>query len=309
MPRLVNLGSLCIDHVFRVPQLAGAGETLSSSSHEVFPGGKGLNQSLAACRAGAEVCHLGCVGSDGRFLLEVLEAAGVDTSGVRLLTDAASGQAMIQVNDAGENAIVIDGGANRRITSHDVDAAMARLAADDWLLLQNEINDLPRIFERLMDCPAKVAFNLAPVDGREQDYDLNSVDLLIVNEIEARALVTAEIAAEDDARVASTLADRFPAMDIVLTAGSGGLVHARGERLARLSAHPVDAVDETAAGDAFIGYLLAELLAGGSMFDALRSGSAAGSLAVTMPGAASSIPDENDVRKKLDEEPLEISHL
>jgi ribokinase len=249
------------------------------------------------------------VGADGRFLLETLETAEVDTSGVRMLTDAASGQAVIQVNDAGENAIVIDGGANRRITSGDVDAAIARLASDDWLLLQNEINDLPRVFERLSACPAKVAFNLAPVDGREQDYDLNGVDLLIVNEIEARALVTADSAAGDDEQVARTLAHQFPAMNVVLTSGSGGLVYASGEQLVRLPAHQVDAVDETAAGDAFIGYLLAGLLAGGSMLDALRSGSAAGALAVTMPGAASSIPLENDVRALLEKERLEFSQL
>ena len=291
MAKLVNLGSACVDHVYQVARLVGAGETAASFSHQTFPGGKGLNQSLAAARAGACVHHLGAIGEDGALLREVLLEAGVDVSGVAERAGVASGHAVIQVNQKGENAIVIAGGANRTITDDDRAAARALLAPGDWLLLQNEINDLPLAFEICRETGAKLAFNLAPVDGREQDYDLTLVDLLIVNEIEARALVPEGIAALEDAAVAAWLAEKHPGMDVVLTAGAAGLHHACGEAVERYPAVAVTPIDETAAGDAFIGYLLAALLTGAGMPDALRLASAAGACAVTVAGAASSIPE------------------
>lgn len=299
MPRLINLGSACVDHVYRVTELVGAGETASSLSHEVFPGGKGLNQSLAAARAGAAVHHLGAVGPDGGLLRQVLAEAGVDISGIVERSDSASGHAVIQVNDRGENAIVIAGGANRTISDEDRAAARALLEPGDWLLLQNEINDLPLALELSRDTGARLAFNLAPVDGREADYDFNCVDLLIVNEIEARAIVPEAVAALEDAAVAGWLAAEYPQMEVVLTAGSAGLHHAQGKEIRHYPAFDVTPVDETAAGDAFIGYLLAGLLAGQDITEALELGSAAGAQAVTVAGAASSIPELSLVRALL----------
>lgn len=296
MPKLVNLGSLCVDHVYRVAALVGAGETLASASHRVFPGGKGLNQSLAAARAGVEVLQFGCVGDDGQMLLEILRDAGVDTGGVRTLSAETSGHAVIQVNDRGENGIVIAGGTNRMLTDVDWQAALSSLESGDWLLLQNEINSLEEILGLAGDTPGRVAFNVAPVDGREQNYDLTSVDLLIVNEVEARALLGSATIERSDRAVAEALAVAHPGMDVVLTCGRNGLVYARGDDITHLPAFAVTAVDETAAGDAFIGYLLAELIAGETIADALRVGSAAGALAVTIAGAASSIPEQSAVR-------------
>lgn len=299
MPKLVNLGSACVDYVYRVTELVAAGETASSLSHEVFPGGKGLNQSLAAARAGAEVHHLGAVGEDGMLLRQVLLDAGVDVTGLVIRPDVASGHAVIQVNDRGENAIVIAGGANRTIADADRAAARALLQPGDWLLLQNEINDLPLALELSRDTGARLAFNLAPVDGREADYDFDCVNLLIVNEIEARAVVPGDIAAEENAVVAGWLAAKYPGMDVVLTAGADGLHHARGDSVVRQPAFSVTPIDETAAGDAFIGFLLAGLLAGEEMATALRLGAAAGAQAVTVAGAAGSIPDRAAVRALL----------
>jgi ribokinase len=299
LPKLVNLGSLCIDHVYRVTDFAGPGETVSSLSHQVFPGGKGLNQSLAAARAGAEVVHVGCVGEDGGVLLGVLRDADVDILDVRTVPEVASGHAVIQVNDAGQNAIVIAGGANRTIEPKDVRCAIERLAPGDWLLLQNEINDLPAVLDAASSRSARIAFNVAPCDGREQDYDLSAVGLLIVNELEARALVPNDLAAGDDATVATHLAAACPMATVVLTAGSSGLtwVGEGGGEARQLPAFPVAAVDETAAGDAFIGYLLAGLLGGESMERSLQLGAAAGALAVTAAGAGTSIPDRAAVRE------------
>ena len=287
--RLVNLGSLCVDNVYAVPNIAAAGETVASLSHAVHPGGKGLNQSLAAARAGAAVAHFGCIGADGHWLKDALAQAQVDVAGIREVPGA-SGHAVIQVNPQGENAITIAGGANRRLTEADFDAAYAGLSAGDWLLLQNEINDLERVLARAVETPAKVAFNVAPVDGRERNYDLAGVDLLIVNEVEAAALAGQGTRAEPETALA-TLCQRHPKSDVVLTLGRAGLLHGRGPARTALDAFPVTAVDETAAGDAFVGYLLAALLEGRGMREALRRGSAAGALAVTKAGAATSIPE------------------
>ena len=291
MPKLVNLGSLCIDNVYRVPGIAGAGETVSSASHEVFPGGKGLNQSIAAARGGAAVVHVGCVGADGAWLRDTLAAEGVDVGSVRTV-DAASGHAVIQVNDAGENAIVIAGGANRALAEDDVNRALALVRTDDWLLLQNEINDLDAVLRAASERHCRVAFNVAPVDGREGGYDLSGVELLIVNEIEAAALAGQS---RPEAAV-EALRKRLPNAAIVLTLGRDGLISADSSGVAALPAYAATAVDETAAGDAFIGFLMASLLAGEPMSEALRMGSAAGALAVAQPGAASSIPRLDAVR-------------
>ena len=295
MPKLVNLGSLCIDHVYRVPAFTGPGETVSSRSHEIFPGGKGLNQSIAAARAGVDVVHVGCVGEDGRWLKDALAAEGVDVSGLRV-AEGASGHAVIQVNEAGENAIVIFGGTNRTLVDEDMRAAVGRVASDDWLMLQNEINDIDLVLRLAEESGCQVAFNVAPVDGREAGYDLSGVRLLIVNEIEAAALAGTDGAADDWSEVMAALSERARNAAIVLTLGSGGLVYSAASGSATLPAYPVTAVDETAAGDAFIGFLMASLIRGESMEDALRMGSAAGALAVTRAGAASSLPASAEVR-------------
>ena len=292
MPKLVNLGSLCVDNVYRVGSIAAAGETVASASHDVFPGGKGLNQSIAAARAGAQVVHVGCVGGDGDWLRDTLAAEGVDVSGVRIV-DGSSGHAVIQVNDRGENAIVIAGGANRTLDNADVERALDQVRADDWLLLQNEINDLEEVLRLACERRCRLAFNVAPVDGREAGYDLADVHLLIVNEIEAAALA----GTTDPPTAAKLLRDRLPNAEVVLTLGKDGLIHAGANGLSRLAAYPVQAMDETAAGDAFIGFLMAALLAGDNIEPALRMGSAAGALAATKAGAASSIPTLTEVRK------------
>lgn len=300
MPKLVNLGSLCIDNVYRVPALTGPGETVASVSYEVFPGGKGLNQSIAAVRAGAEVVHAGCVGEDGVWLKDRLSAEGVDVTGVRV-ADTASGHAVIQVNDAGQNAIVITGGANRALEADHVDAALAQVKSGDWLLLQNEINDLNDVLRAAAKRQCRIAFNVAPVDGRETGYELAGVHLLIVNEIEAAALAGTDIDDDGDwTEVIGRLRGRAPAADIVLTLGRDGLIHAGGDHLTTMAAYDVQAVDETAAGDAFIGFLMAALIGGEPMTRALRRGSAAGALAVTRAGAASSIPSLDEVRALID---------
>lgn len=291
MPKLVNLGSLGIDHVYSVDHITGAGETISSQSHDVFPGGKGSNQSIAAAKAGAEVVHVGCIGPDGDMLIDVLTEVNVDVEAVRV-GDTATQHAVIQVDRQGQNAIVIFGGANLTINQQDRDAAISKMEPGDWLLLQNEINDLEKVLEQAADQDVSVAFNVAPVDGRESDYDYSNVDLLIVNEVEAAALA----GESDPERAFDVLTNRYPDMIVLLTLGRDGGIHGGG-RYPRVvyQAYAVDAVDETAAGDTFIGYFMAEWLRSQDLAKAVEDVSAAGAIAVTKPGAASSIPSRSEV--------------
>lgn len=294
--QLVNLGSLCIDNVYRVGAITRAGETAAASSHARFMGGKGLNQSLAAARAGVATAHVGCVGADGEELVAVLDAAGVDVSAIRRTPNAPSGHAVIQVDASGRNAIVIVGGANRLIETADVDVALDLVEPGGWLLLQNEINDVPAVLASAAARGARVVLNVAPVDGREAGYDLSSVAILIVNDIEAAALSGER---EPEGALAALTA-RHPSQHVVLTRGELGLLYGRGAERMSLQAFEVAAVDATGAGDAFIGYFLSRLIAGASMKDALTTGSAAGALAVTVAGAATSIPCAADVRAFLE---------
>ena len=291
MPKLVNLGSLGIDHVYAVDHISGAGETLASETHDVFPGGKGSNQSIAAAKAGAEVIHVGCIGPDGDMLINVLRDSNVDVNDVRI-GETATQHAVIQVDRQGQNSIVIFGGANRTINQHDRDAALSKIEPGDWLLLQNEINDLEQILDQAAQRNVSVAFNVAPVDGREKHYDYSRVGLLIVNEVEAASLS----GESNPERAYETLTTRYPDTIVLLTLGrDGGIYGGSSHPRVVYQAHSVDAVDETAAGDTFIGYFMAEWLNSQDLAKAIADASAAGAIAVTKPGAASSIPTRAEV--------------
>ena len=295
MAKLVNLGSLGIDHVYGVEHITQQGETVSSKSYSVFPGGKGLNQSLAAAKAGAQVHHIGCIGEDGEWLRNVLQDGEVETEGVQTV-EGSTGHAIIQVDEDGQNAIVIAGGTNRLINDDNRAFAFDLIEEGDWLLLQNEINDLNLVLDEAAARGIQVAFNVAPVDGREQVYHYDAVSVLIVNEVEAAAVA----GVADPSAAFEALRKRYRSMTIVLTLGKdGGYCSTPNGEVVRYEAPSVNAVDETAAGDSFIGFFMAGLLAGESISAALALANAAGALAVTKAGAASSIPSLAAVKEFL----------
>jgi len=204
---------------------------------------------------------------------------------------------MIQVNDAGENSIVINGGTNRQLTRDYIDGVLGKVGADDWLLLQNEINELDYVLAQAAEKNLQVAFNIAPPDERVSTYPLEAVRLFVLNLHEAAAL-TGKTSKDD---VMHALQNSYPNAASVLTLGSEGLHYlpAGGTGFEYLGAHRVTPVDETAAGDAFTGYLLAGLASGATFSEALALASAAGALAVTVEGAASSIPARSAVEEFL----------
>ncbi len=311
--RVVNFGSLNIDHVYRVPWFVRPGETLTSLSCRKFPGGKGLNQSVALARAGIPVMHAGRIGNDGAFLRHILDESGADTS-LLVTADEPTGHAIIQVAPSGENSIILFGGANRSIGSGDASAVRAVLNPGDFLLLQNEISSMPEIMRKASEAGARIVFNPAPMDEEVHSYPLELVYCFILNEIEAEALAggagkgadTAKGAAAaagkgaaDPLRIADTLSRRFPSARLCLTLGERGAVYAENGAVIQVPAFPVAAVDTTAAGDTFTGYFTAGLAEGLSTEENLRRACAAAAICVTRPGASPSIPTRGEVEEFL----------
>ena len=291
-------GSLNIDYVYTVPRFVAAGETLSSETLETFSGGKGLNQSVALARAGAETYHAGAVGADGAFLLETLRAALVHTEHVETLSGVRTGHAVIQRNTAGENCILLHGGANRAVTREQIDRTLARFSAGDLLVLQNEISELAYLARQGKARGMTVALNPSPMDGAVLPA-LPYADILLLNETEAAGLLGPDMP-EDFADAARLLHERFGAA-VVLTLGARGSVYADGEALLAQEAFPARAVDTTGAGDTFTGYFLAGMAEGRGAAWSLRFASAAAAAAVARPGAAPSIPARGEVAERLGE--------
>lgn len=287
---ILNFGSVNIDHVYRVEHLVRPGETIASSDYRQFSGGKGFNQSIALARAGAKVSHAGRIGADGVWLREQLASDGADVRFLEVI-DGPSGHAIIQVDAAGENSIILFGGANRTFTPQDAAAILAHFGAGDWLLLQNEISAMPEILRLAGERGLRVVFNPAPMGPEVLDYPLDGVSMFVVNETEGEAF-TGE--SEPDAILAGMRA-RFPGATVVLTLGAEGAIYDVGDRRIAVPAQKVTAVDTTAAGDTFIGYLLAGLAAGDDPQAALEIATRAAAICVTRPGAAPSIPHREEI--------------
>lgn len=290
--QVLNYGSLNIDYVYRQSHIVRPGETLASRVLSIHAGGKGANQSAALGRAGVRVRHAGCIGADGRWLLELLQEAGVDTSLVH--ADAAhSGHAIIQVDDDGENAIVLYGGGNLENTPEQIKAAIATCEAGDIVLLQNEINNIPLIMEHAHAHGLRIFFNPAPFEKGVGNYPLHLVSCLILNETEGMGLAGTD---HTDA-VLETLHQRYPEAEIVLTLGSKGVLFKSTQEQLQIQAQQVAVVDTTAAGDTFIGYYLASLIDGLSTSAALERACCAAALAVSKAGAMESVPAPAEVER------------
>lgn len=292
-PKILNYGSLNIDHVYQVPHFVQPGETLTSASLHMFAGGKGANQSVALARAGATVFHAGKIGKDGLWLKEKLEQNGVNTQFIEE-GNFNNGHAMIQVDPQGENAIILYGGANQEIEKEEVLCTLSKFEAGDFLLLQNEINLIPFLIEQGAKQQLEVCFNPAPLTPELLDYPLELVKLLIVNEIEGAALT----GKKNEEEILEHLCTRFPKSEILLTVGAGGSYFASQNETIHVSAHPTDVVDTTAAGDTFIGYFLAARMQNKSVQEALNDATQAAAICVSKEGAMDSIPSRFYEEKK-----------
>ncbi len=291
MPKICNFGSINIDHVYRVKDFVQPGETLNSISYQIFPGGKGLNQSIALARAGASVFHAGAVGQDGGWLVERLVDEGVSTDFI-VQSKTATGHAVIQVTDSGENSIILYSGANRTISSDDIAHSLSKFSKGDYCLVQNEINAVSEVINEAHRQEVKVVFNPAPMTPEVLDYPLQKVDILIVNQVEG-SMLSGE---ESPKKIMHQLRSDYKDMAVLLSLGKEGLVYSD-EKHPWLEYPPriVDVVDTTAAGDTLIGYFLASVVNGLSVEEALEKGISASALCVTKAGAADSIPTADEV--------------
>ena len=290
--KIINFGSINIDYVYRVPHLVKLGETLSSLDLVTGLGGKGANQSVAIARAGVSVAHVGRVFKGDRWAVALLASTGVDTDNIALI-EGASGHAIIQVDDQGENAIVLHGGANQSFSIADIESALNRNQQARYLLMQNETNLLAETFELAQAKGIKIVLNPAPMTDNIKDLPLAKLDTLIVNQGEAEALC----GAADIDQMTQQMAALAPQTRVVVTlGGDGAMLLANGE-VTHINSPSVDVVDTTGAGDTFVGYFLAGVAEGMNDYDALQRACLAGSIAVTRQGAITAIPDRSEVSR------------
>lgn len=283
--KILNFGSLNIDHVYRVKQFVTPGETVKSDDYTRKVGGKGLNQSVAMARAGAKVYHAGAVGTDGAFLKEFMSRDGIDTAFV-FESEIPTGHAIIQVDEKGENCILLFGGANQEITEEIADKVLSDFSEGDFVVLQNETNIVPYVIDKAHEKGMKIFFNPSPITGDLTSFSLEKIDCFILNEIEGEAL-TGENEIE---KIIECLKRKFPRAEFVFTLGSKGSVYFNRNNCFSVEAEKVKAVDTTAAGDTFTGYFIAALANGKSVEEAMKKATSAAAKAVTVAGAAESIP-------------------
>ena len=300
MPKLVVVGSLNMDLVVRTPHLPRPGETILGRDFMTAPGGKGANQTVAAARLGATVHMVGRVGSDdfSRALRENLRAAGADDTCVFTDDAAATGIAIIEVEDSGQNTIVVAPGANALVTRADVDAARSIIASSQAVIAQLEIplDTVGHALSTARAANALTILNPAPAQSLSTEL-LSLVDLLVPNESEATLLTGIEITDDVSAEQAARQLQERGARAVVITLGERGALALGEHRVWRVPPFRVKAIDATAAGDAFVGALATAYATHGEVEAALREANAAGALATTKFGAQPSLP----TRAELDE--------
>lgn len=288
--RILNFGSCNIDYVYTLDHIVQPGETEPGERLEIFPGGKGLNQSIAIARAGVKVCHAGCLGNDAEMLLDILRDSGVDTSCIKSV-NAKNGHAIIQVNAQGENAIFLYPGSNRMITPDFVDTVLKNFESGDLLLLQNEINNIEDIIEKAYEKGMRIVLNPSPINETIGRIDFHKITYLILNEIEGRE-VSGRTHPEE---ILSYFRQTYPELRVMLTLGGKGCVYMDRQTTHYQPVFETDVADTTAAGDTFTGYFIAGIAKGERLEKILKTASCASAIAVSRKGAASSIPASGEV--------------
>jgi len=287
---ILNFGSINIDHVYQVEHFVRPGETLASNSLSTGLGGKGANQSVAVALAGGQIRHLGSVNASDTWAVERLANLGVDTQHINQVDDA-SGHAIIQVNQQGENAILLHGGANQSITREQLNQAFSSNHDCEYLLMQNECALLNDGFQLAREFGFKIVLNPAPMSEIIHTLPLADLDTLIVNEIEAEQLSGQT---ELEAQI-TALKSKAPDTRIIVTLGKRGAALVDGDERIDQAAEAVDVVDTTGAGDTFVGYFLASVCAGDSNAQALQRACKAAAITTTRAGAIDAIPRAADV--------------
>lgn len=288
--RVLNMGSLNLDYVYSVDHIILPGETEATGSRNIYLGGKGMNQSCALAKAGAEVYHGGLIGSDGQAFLNACKEYGIHSRFIRTV-DGPSGHTVIQIDKHAQNSILLYGGANQKFTKAYIDEVLSAFDSSDLLLLQNEINLLGYIVDKAHAKGMTIVLNPSPYNEKLDAVDLSKISVFILNEVEGYQIT----GSNDPETIITKLLTAYPQAKVVLTLGKDGAVYADAQQRYRQNAFPVQAVDTTAAGDTFTGYFIAGLTEGMEIPSILKMSAKAASIAVTREGAVPSIPCRSEV--------------
>ncbi len=292
--KVLNIGSMNLDYVYNVDHIIQPGETQATDGINIFLGGKGINQSIAVAKAGAEVYHGGLIGNDGQPFIDACKEYGVNSKYIRQV-DSKSGHTIIQIDKNAQNCILLYGGANQMLTKEYIDEVFEGFDREDILLLQNEVNMLPYIIDKAYEKGMQIALNPSPFNDKLKEVDMSKISIFLMNEIEGGQITGLE-APED---IIAKVVEMYPKAKIVLTLGKDGAIYAEGETRYQQPIFKVEAVDTTAAGDTFTGYFLAGLIEGMPIPDILKMSAKASSIAVTREGAVPSIPYREEVMEAL----------
>jgi ribokinase len=297
---LVVVGSLNMDLVVRAPRHPRPGETLIGSQFQTFPGGKGANQAVAAARLGATVRLVGRVGRDafGDALLQTVRQDGVDTSFISRDPEAATGVALITLDEAGQNTIVVASGANMRVSPEDIAQAEAAFEGANLLLMQLEcpLEAVEAAADLAQRRGMAVVLNPAPARPLPASL-LEKIDYLLPNQTELQALAEGEA----NISIAAARLLKNGVRNLVVTLGEEGALLVTDNTEQKFDAYRVPVVDTVAAGDAFTAAFCVALMEGKSLPEAVQWGNAAGAIAVTRPGAQPSMPNREELIQFLKE--------
>ncbi|MFJ9993510.1 ribokinase [Pseudomonas putida] len=292
--KVVVVGSLNMDLVARAERLPRGGETLAGDSFFTVPGGKGANQAVAAARLGASVAMVGNVGDDayGQQLRQALESESIDCQAVGVCAGVSSGVALIVVDAASQNAIVIIPGGNGLLTPESVQRFDALLQNADVIICQLEVPPatVAWTLARGHELGKTVILNPAPATGRLPGEWFAHIDYLIPNESEAEALTGMPVNDIDSARQAAERLREWGAGKVIVTLGAEGALFVSEHGSRHFPATKVKPLDTTAAGDTFVGGFAAGLACGLEEGEAIVRGQRAAAISVTRAGAQPSIP-------------------
>lgn len=307
MAEIMVVGSLNMDLVIRTPHLPAPGETIIGSDFHTIPGGKGANQAVAAAKLGASVAMVGRVGADdfGSALRRNLELVGVNTTAVLTDESAPSGVALIAVDSAGQNILIISSGANALVSPADVDHAQSALCSSRVLVCQLETPLDATIHALRLARAAHVLTVLNPAPARWLDPEvLELCDVLIPNEVEASQMTGLPVKDWMSAEMAARLLTRRGARLVVITLGERGSLVVENGEARQIPAFVVEAIDGTAAGDAFVAAFAIARARGLATDEALREANAAGALTTTKLGAQPSLPSRAELNRFLQAAPV-----
>ena len=288
--KVLCFGSANLDHVYKVDHFTVPGETQGCLEYNIKCGGKGVNQAIAMALAGNDTYFAGIIGSDGGLLKDALVDKGVHIDYMKI-SNKPPGHAIIEVDQSGQNHILLYGGTNKEIDFEYIDEVLSHFSKGDIVVLQNEINNVPYIIERCYEKEMKIFFNAAPYDIAVKNYPIEKVTWLVVNETEGATLSNEE----DYEKIIQTLKQKYPHTHILFTMGKEGSRVLTDKEDIKVEALKVNAVDTTGAGDTYIGYFVRGIVEEMPLLETAQMATKASAIAVTRFGAVDSIPNYEEV--------------